>query len=93
MYRGNLHICLTHCFIHFVSGTSSDSRNVFVTVLDVNEHAPEFSSSGSYSSAVDENVASGTAVITVYAFDADTRSGSSASQVRLCVCVCACVVA
>jgi hypothetical protein len=56
-------------------------HSILVTVVDVNDHVPIFSQNGNYAGVVDENSASGTAVITVSATDGDQQPGSSTVQV------------
>jgi hypothetical protein len=48
-------------------------HRIVVTIIDVNEHVPVFSQNGIYSTSVDENSASGTAIITVSATDGDQQ--------------------
>jgi hypothetical protein len=56
-------------------------HSIVVTIIDVNDHVPIFTQNGIYSTSVDENSATGSAVTTVSATDGDQQPGSSAVQV------------
>lgn len=52
-----------------------------MTIIDVNEHFPQFTNNGVYSATINENIALNSDVITVFASDGDQQTGSTAVQV------------